>query len=209
MAFSLKRLLIIFVPLLIVAGAAIFYTSNLKESPPPKQPETSSAVFVTSDTSQTTTTEVDEVHSPDGKMNLIMEKVINNETSAYSFFVLEISTPSRKLILEKTVPAGSIIEMSPNAWSPDNKYVFIGEISPSYRKYLVFNASAEPFSSGEQYIDVVPSFVAKETDYILSEITGWDSPTLLHVYTTTNDGARGPSYWFEVPSKAIIQLASR
>ena len=139
-----------------------------------------------------------------------MEKTAIGDNTAYSFLVEETSEGSKKnSIFSKTVLAGTLMEVSPNAWSPDNKYFFITEKSSGSVNYFVFKASGESFSEGEQYIDVAPKFVAKNTGYTLSEITGWDSETLLHIYTKKEDESRGLSFWFEIPSKAIIQLASR
>lgn len=209
--FLFKRFIILFIAIVAVT-VIVFLTLAPRPSPPPVVPQaTENKVpdIVSIASSSEKTSETSEVHSPDGKMNLIMEKVTENEASKYSFFVSEIPETSRTLIFKKTLPAGSMMQMSPNAWSPDNKYFFIKEASGSSVDFLVFNASGESFSNGAGNMDVVSIFDAKETGYSLFDVTGWDSETLLHVWTTTNDGARGPSYWLEVPSGAVIQLASR
>lgn len=153
--------------------------------------------------------EASEVYSPDGKMKLLMSETISEDNTIYSFSVLDTSGGANKEIFLKTVLSGISFEMSPNAWSPDNKYFFITEKNGNSINYLVFRADGEYFSETEKYIDVVPRFTAKNTGYTLSDITGWDSETLLHVYTLKEDGTQGPSFWFEIPSKATIQLASR
>lgn len=153
--------------------------------------------------------ETSEVYSPDGKMKLMMENTPVGDKTNYSFSVVENETQAKSKIYSKAVISGTSFEISLNAWSPDNKYFFITEKHDNSANYLVFKADSESFASGEQYVDVVPVFAARNTGFRLSEITGWDSETLLHVYTTKENGERGSSFWFEIPSKAIIQLASR
>ena len=137
-----------------------------------------------------------------------MERTIDGDNTTYSFSVSETSEDKKTPIFSRTVLPGTVMEMSPNAWSPDNKYFFITERSVNSINYLVFKASGEYFSDDEQYIEVVPAFDARNTGQTLSEITGWDSEALLHVYSVKDDGSRGPSFWFEIPSHAVIQLAS-
>lgn len=208
--FSFRHIFILFIAIVAVV-VIVFLTLTLRPNSPlvvPQASENKVSDIVSTASSSEKTSETSEVHSPDGKMNLIMGKVTEEESLTYSFFVSEIPETSRKLIFKKTVSADSMMQMSPNAWSPDNKYLFITEKSASSVNYFVFRGDGESFSESEQYIDVVLHFVAKNTGYTLSEITGWDSETLLHVYTTKEDGSRGPSFWFEVPSKNTIQLAS-
>lgn len=204
MTFSFKQV-VIFVVVLILA-AILFLTFILRRNTPVPSPvpdKPSDTVSIQSEVSEAPITTTNEVHSPDGEMNLIMEKVTEGEVSKYSFFVSGIPTNDRKLFFEKTLLTGFVMQISPNAWSPDNKYLFLKQSGADSVSYFVFNASGEVFSDEEQYIDVAPLFATRNTGYILSDITGWDSETLLHVFTN------GPSYWFEVPSKSIIQLASR
>ncbi len=212
MVFSLKRPFVIFILLLIGVGAVSLSMlpgnkKNLSVSPNFNPPETSNQFSVAADTSQPIV-ETDEIHSPDGKMTLIIETVKENEKSTYSFFVAEVPIGNRKLVFEKTLSVGSLMQASPNAWSPDNKYFFIKEKNSGSMNYFVFKQSGEAFGDEQAYIDVAPLFVAKNTGHELTDVTGWDSPTLLHLFTKTDSGERGPSYWFEVPSGAIIQLAT-
>lgn len=205
--FSARSIIILLIIVLLIGGIAFlsFKRSNAPIITPSPAPTESSDITIVESVPEL---ESSEVHSPDGKMELIMEVVTEGEDSTYSFFVSDIPETDRNLIFEKTAPAGSVMGMSSNAWSPDNKYFFIKEESAGSVDYLVFKASGEDFSEDEQYIRVASLFAARDTGYSFSEATGWDSETLLHVYTTKADGTRGPSYWFEVPSYAIIQLAS-
>ena len=95
-----------------------------------------------------------------------------------------------------------------NSWSPDNKYVFVQKKENGIIDSFVLKASGEPFVKTEQYLDVRALFEQHKTKYTLKDATGWDAPELLHI-TTVNGSEKGPSYWFEIPSKAFLQLATR
>lgn len=145
-----------------------------------------------------------DVRSSDGTLKLIMRtKTMEDKSTSYSFFTASISSKEEKPLFKKTVAAGNSMLLSSNSWSPDNKLVFLRENEGSSFNILVFKVSGEPFSNGQQYLSVVPLFVQRKTEYSLTEVTGWDSETLLHVRTT------GPSYWFDVNSLAFLQLARR
>lgn len=145
-----------------------------------------------------------EVHSADGEMNLIMQTQKQEDGSAiYSFFTSDIFGKNKKILFEKTVNAGVSMEIPKNSWSPDNKYVFLREDEPSSFSIFVFKASGENFADGQQYLDVSSLFTQHKVKYLLSDVTGWDSPTLLHVVTS------GPSYWFDITTRAFLQLARR
>lgn len=145
-----------------------------------------------------------EVHSPDGEMNLIMQAQKQSDGSAtYSFIASDIAGKNKKVLFEKTVASGNSMEIPHNSGSPDNKYVFLRENKTDSFDIFVFKASAENFSNGEKYIDVMPRFAESKIKYVIKDITGWDSPTLLHVVTS------GPSYWFDITTRAFLQLVRR
>jgi len=206
------RNVIIFLIIIAISGFVLLSLKQVSSpavTPSPAPTESSDISTIQSEVQKSEIKDISEVHSPDGKMKLLMDRTISENTTTYSFSVLDTSGEANREIFSKTVLAGISFEMSPNAWSPDNKYLFITEKSGNSINYLVFKADGEYFAENEQYIDTVPQFIAKDTGYTLSDITGWDSETLLHVYTIKEDGSGGPSFWFEIPSKAIIQLASR
>lgn len=152
----------------------------------------------------TPTIQNSEVHSSDGEINLIMQAQKQNDGStSYLFFTSDIAGRNKKLIFEKTVGEDASMEMSQNSWSPENKYVFLRENEPSSFSIFVFKASGENFADGQQYLDVTSLFAQHKIKYLLNDVTGWDSPTLLHVITS------GPSYWFDVTTKTFLQLARR
>lgn len=209
--FSARNIIILLI-IAAVSGFAFLSISrpNVPIVAPGPTPTESSDIVTIQSLPDSLMPETSEVRSPDGAMRLVMRKTAVAGNKAYSFLVEETTEGSTKnSIFSKTVLAGTSFEISPNAWSPDNKYFFITEKSSNSINYLVFRRDGEYFSESEQYIEAVPRFIAKNTGYTLSDITGWDSETLLHMYSIKEDGARGPSFWFEIPSKAIIQLASR
>lgn len=151
-----------------------------------------------------------EIHSPDGTMKVVMNKTIKNQTLAnYTFSVSEVSGANEKIIFSKTPDENQAIQIPVNSWSPDNKYLFLKENDKSYLSFMVFKANGESFADGKEYIDVVPLFDEKKFGYNLSDITGWDSNILLHIFTVNENGTKGPSYWFDVEGKIFYILGSR
>lgn len=152
------------------------------------------------------TEKVGEVRSLDGIATLILERTINknDQTQIYSFKTADASSP----IFTKTVSLSTSMALPANSWSPGNKYVFIEEKNEQgERNYLVLKASGEPVAKDQPYYNVGALFTAKKIKYILSEATGWASPTLLILTTKKDQENSGPSFWFEIPSKAFLQLS--
>lgn len=212
MPISLKRVFFIFA-MLVVAGSVTFAFVNKPEN---TQQEFSSTIqseeleqtYPPEASAATKKTSV-EIHSPDGKNKIIMNRKDNPDgTTAYSFTTSDINGDNSKEIFSKTLSTNQSMDIPYNSWSPNNKYVFLKEENSGFKNFYVFNADGTPFSNGA-YINVVPTFIAKDTGTVLADVTGWDSNTLLHVKSNENDGTRGPTFWFEIPSQAIIRLASR
>lgn len=157
-------------------------------SPPIKQTETASQI------------------SPDGSMNLVMQSTRNNDgTRLYTFSTVNTSTNISQQIYVATLPSSDTMSIPFNTWSPDDKYVFFQK---GGHDVLVLLASGEPMTSSEQYYNVENLFNSPNRTDKYNETTGWASPTLLIVNTVKPDNSKGSSYWFEVPSKAVIQLYS-
>ncbi len=149
-----------------------------------------------------------EVHSPDGKMKIVMK--ISNQSDGsklYSFYVSALSGENQKLLFSKTVENGSMT-LPLNSFSPDDKYVFLREDDSNSFTFLVFKANGDSFSDGQNYLDVATLFIQKKVQYVFKDVTGWDDPTLLHVTTSTGN-TKGPSFWFDIDSRSFIQLATR
>ncbi len=145
-----------------------------------------------------------EVHTIDGTMKVVMEKKITQDNaSTYTFFVADISGKNKHTLFTKTASASSTMVLPQNSWSPDGKYLFIRENNKDSFAIFVFKASRDAFSNGELYLDVLPLFTKQKTTERITDVTGWDAPTLLHVKTT------GPSYWFDIESRSFLQLATK
>ena len=215
-----SSIFILFIIVFIVAGAFLvmrsaktnqnqpFFPALLLPTPTPAMQETN-------------------VHSGDGTMQLIMKTEKKRGGSrTYSFVATDISGNNPKPLLTKTVPPGGTMIIPQNTWTPDNKLVFLQENDPATSAAMlgslgifVLKASGEPFvrqladqgksfADNQQYLDVTSLWTQRKINYTFRSATGWASPTLLIITTNKEDGTRGPSYWFDVPSRAFLQLAS-
>lgn len=150
------------------------------------------------------------VHSADGTMKIVLEKKIQSKfLTNYKLTASDISGEKEVVILSTTLSENKEIQIPRNSWSPDNKYLFIKENEEGKLSFFVFRSTKELFPDGKEFIDVLPLFDNKKYELRLSDITGWDSNTLLHVFTQKLDGSKGPSFWFDVESKSFYQLGSR
>lgn len=145
--------------------------------------------------------------TPDGTKHLVMTLTHNiNGSLDYVFKAIDVASGNEQIVYTASGSASEQMSIPFNTWSPDNKYLFIQKHNGDA---LVFSASGEDIIQGEKYLEVKDLFDAGGRQYIYHETTGWASPTLLIVNTTNIDGKKGSSYWFEVPSKAIIELSSQ
>jgi hypothetical protein len=120
----------------------------------------------------------------------------------YTYLVAGISGGNPRVLFDKTLPAGTVMTLPDNSWDPTDTYVFIGEKIGGIQNYYVMKAT------GGSVIDVGAVWNEKKIPFVIREATGWASGTLLIIYTSAGDGSRGPAFWFEIPSTAILQLAS-
>lgn len=151
-----------------------------------------------------------EVHSLDGKMNLIMTTTPQSDgLVTYTFSTSEVESPNPVVLYEKTVGKETVLSVPANSWSPQNEYVYIVEEADGVKNYLVLETSGKTFSTGDTLLSVVPFFEKYKDEYSIKDITGWDAPTLLHVKTTKKNGEPGQLFWFEVPTQAFMPLFRR
>jgi len=147
--------------------------------------------------------------SPDGTKEVIMKIARNNDSGqTHSFYTVDTSGTNEKYIFSKTLGKEESMTIPYNTWSPDNQHFFIQENAKGGKSVFAFKASGEAFSQEEKYFDVTDLFKKRDTGNNFSEATGWGSESLIIINTTKKDKTKGPSYWFEVPSKAIIQLST-
>ncbi|MCX6791757.1 MAG: hypothetical protein NT149_01835 [Candidatus Gottesmanbacteria bacterium] len=125
----------------------------------------------------------------------------------YSYIVADVSGRNPRMVFDKTLPAGASMLLPDNSWDPTDTYVFLEELNSGAVDFFVVKVNGEPFADGNKYIDVGAVWANKKIGYTIRTATGWASGTLLIIYTSKDDGSRGPAYWFEIPSTAILQLA--
>lgn len=146
--------------------------------------------------------------SSDGTKRVILRTIQNNnETKAVTLLTEDSGGENTQIIFNMTLEKEKSIKIPYNTWSPDNKYFFIQENSSAGTEIKVFDAKGEPFASGENYLDLTGLFRERETVNSFSEATGWASENLIIVNAATKQNTK-VSYWFGVPSKAIIQLST-
>ena len=146
--------------------------------------------------------------SPDGTRELTMTVLPNNDLEkTYTFATMDADGGNQQIIYTATHSAQTM-SIPFNTWSPDNKYVFLTESTSSGTKALVMRADAQPVTETESNIDAAAVFDANTTGNVYQETTGWASDTLLIINTTLQDGSKGPSYWLEIPIKAVTQLST-
>lgn len=149
--------------------------------------------------------------SPDGTKQVVMKTVFNKDgTQTYIFSTADSSGNNEQAIFTKTLDNARSMSIPFNTWSPDNKYFFIQEQTKddSVTNVFVFKGSGEPIANKEKYFDVTDIFSKRNTGNNFDKATGWASETLIIFNTRTLDDVKGPSYWFELPSKAVIQLST-
>ena len=145
--------------------------------------------------------------SPDGTNNLTLKVISNiNLRNVYTFTTSEQEKKENQLIYEVSLPFSEKMSIPFNTWSPDNKYVFVQHETAGGSAVLVIKKDRQPFSKDELYLDVTKIFNEKYNEYTFQKATGWASETLIIVNTLNQDESKGPSFWFEVPSKQFYQL---
>jgi hypothetical protein len=143
------------------------------------------------------------VHSSNADKQLILRTTPKPDgMTEYSYIVADISGANQRMLFDKTLGTGSSMSLPDNSWDPTDTYVFIGEKIGGIQNYYVMK------STGGSLIDVGAVWKEKKVPLTIRTATGWASGTLLIIYTSKDDGTRGPAYWFEIPSTAILQLAS-
>lgn len=186
--------------ILVLTLLTFFITSELNNKKN-RTLKTSAAPPVITPTETTTTNSMD---SPDGSKTLTIEKKDN----FYTIFVTSNSDGKKVQIFRKEKINSSQLEIPYNTWSPDNIYFFLKEKNASVDDYLVFQSSGELFSNNLPYLLIQEPFKINAPNFTLEEVTGWAAPNLIIVNAEQNDSANKVSFWFEVPSQALIQLGT-
>lgn len=148
--------------------------------------------------------------SPDGTKKVMMTVSFKSDSTTKDYVVKTANSDgtNQQQIYAATLPVSESLTLPFNSWSPDDKYFFIQHMTQSGSEASIFRADGASMTSTDQSFNAKELFVARSTSYTYQEITGWASESLLIINTTQADGTKGPSYWLEVPSKAIIQLST-
>lgn len=203
MKYPQRRFLLIFFSLVIIFGVTFLIIKNYFS------PFVNRAALLPTPSVTPQPIESDEVESPDGVMKLVMQT--ENQTDGgfnYSLIAQTEEGENKKLLWTTTASRGEF-SLTPNAWSPDNKYLYVVQEKNGLVNALVFRATGEVVKEDKQYLDVLSVFEKTVKDYLIRDITGWDSPTLLHVRTKVDDVTKGPSYWFDISSQRLLRLVRR
>lgn len=186
-----------------IAGLNLFIIVNKKTSSQiPKTSETSSTpqpktIIPVAEASGNTF-----VDSPDGKLTLLMKTVKSKSEITYTF------TVAGKEIFVKTADPSVSISIPYNAWSPDGKYIFLKETGTAEARFFVLSVSVSSSDQNDQTAAITELFIKKYPDLKIGDVTGWGGINLVIVNSVKNDGARGPSFWFEMPNHSLIQLST-
>ncbi|MEK7079054.1 MAG: hypothetical protein AAB929_03200 [Patescibacteria group bacterium] len=145
--------------------------------------------------------------SPDGTKSLLMKKRRAEDQTNYSFFTSS-SSEYPQLIFARDLDESHSLTVPYNTWSPDNKYFFLKETTPTVNNYFIFNASGVPLKDEIKYINIQDLFSQKQPDYSITDVTGWADPNLIIVNAKKNNDGQLVSFWFEVSSQSFIQLST-
>jgi hypothetical protein len=187
---------------LVISVVVVFFA--FRKNSPPQGITTTPAPIPVVQASQLTI-----VSSPDGKMNLTMKEKKNEGLVTFTFILSDEVKGVKNEIFVKIVSSGTTFSIPANTFSPDNKYVFLKEENAGQANYFVLTTSGAEIVKDAQILDISSLFSAKYDNYKVTEMTGWGGMNLIVINTDKVEGGVGPSFWFEVPSKAIIQLSNR
>ena len=147
--------------------------------------------------------------SPDGTKEVVMKITQNpDNTETYNFSVVDVGSSIETHIYTWILDPAKSMLIPFNTWSSDDQYFFVQQNTGSTKSVFVFKTDGSPFANGSNYLDVTDLFIKANTGNNFDEATGWASGTLIIINTVNTDGTKGPSYWFEVPSQAVIQLST-
>jgi hypothetical protein len=169
-----------------------------------------SSTLVPSPTVSLPDTKVTSQISPDGAKLLTMSETYREDGSkVYSIVASDSDGGNTHEIYTVSASAGASMSIPFNAWSPDDRYVFVNSNDSKGVGAVVMRADGEPLTSEAKVFDVKGLFDAKGTGNIYQEATGWAASNLIIINTIGQNGEKGLSYWLEVPSSAIIPLSTQ
>lgn len=140
--------------------------------------------------------------SVDGEKFVTLKK--NADSKGFTEYTLVTSDGNE--IFNKNVGSFTSISLPGNSWDPGERYVFVEQTENDKKTDYVIKTDGESFSDTETVLDVAQLFNEKKFPYYFKGATGWAGDDLLIIETVKDDASNGPLYWFEVSSRAFIQL---
>ena len=148
--------------------------------------------------------------SPDGKAILTVKRGREvNGIITQTFYISTEKDENPVKFFEKESSPESLISVPDNTFSPDNKYIFLKYDELGTIRYIVLRTDGEDIKKDGKTVEIVGLFNEKYQDFVITDVTGWGSYSLIVVNTDTLDGKTGPSWWFDLSNFSFIRLSSR
>jgi|SRR3990172_2634416 len=148
--------------------------------------------------------------SPNGKATLTMKNGKELKGVITQTFLIaseEDKTPVE--IFKKDSNPDYLISVPDNSFSPDNKYIFLKYEEAGKNRYIVIRTDGEDLGKDIETIEIESLFSEKYPDFVITDVTGWGSYSLIVVNSDTKEGKTGPSWWFDLSNFSFIRLSSR
>jgi len=138
----------------------------------------------------------------DKVVEALIKKTKNENSVNYVF------TVGQKSIFQKGVEPVTSFLLPANAWSPDNKFVFLKQIEATGSSFFVLSVGKDYLSQNEKTSNISDIFNSKYPDLSIDDVTGWGGVNLIIVNSNKSEGVRGPSFWFDAISHSLIKLST-
>jgi hypothetical protein len=151
-----------------------------------------------------------DIVSPDEKVILTVKKGREiNGVVTQAFYISSETDKNPLKIFEKETSAENLISVPVNTFSPDNKYIFLKYEDAGKDRYIVLRTDGTDIKEGSKLVEIESLFSEAYPDFVIGDVTGWGSYSLLIVNTDTLEGKTGPSWWFDLSNLSFIRLSSR
>ncbi len=148
--------------------------------------------------------------APNGKATLTMKngKEVKG-VFTQTFYITSEEDKKPVKIFERDSSSDNLISVHHNTFSPDNKFIFLKSEDSGKTQYIVMRTDGKDIKEGSQNVEIVSLFSEKHPDFVITDVTGWGSYSLIVVNTDTKDGKLGPSWWFDLSNFSFIRLSTR
>jgi hypothetical protein len=150
------------------------------------------------------------VSSPDGKLNLQMVNEKQQDRSIIQTFTIISGEEEPPVEVYKSLSEDdSLISIPFNAFSPNNKYLFLKYEGGQGPKRIVIRTDGENIKGDEKSVEIEKSFYEKYPDFKITDVTGWGGYSVIVVNTDNKEGTTGPSWWFDMSNFSFVRLSTR